>query len=460
MRGSMSAKTGTAALVQEAVRARGERVRRRDDLVAGPDPGRDAEQMQARGARGDGGRVGRADALGHELLEAVDRRPERESARAQHLEHELLLALAEIRPRERDRRHLLLHAGSAAWLGAAGRAAAPGWRPRRLQRRWASRANSSHWLQRSLRPCTVSRYACWISCVTGPGRADHLVVDLADRRHLGGRPDHEHLVGEVQVGADERLLDDAVAEILRDLDHGVARDADEDRRGEVGRVDHAVADDEDALARAVGDGALRGEEDRLVVAGAVGLAHGEHRVHVDAGRLRDVRDDVRADALPARDLGADPVPLALFAEIRAPGPRHDRDVDGVPHRRHAELAVADEGDRPQVAGRQLVGADHVPGRRLQLLDRVREVEVEKLRRPVQPLEVVGEAEDGRAALGLVGADPLEDARAVVQAVRADVDGRVGPVDQLAVHPDLLRLAHLRLVPSVAWRSANRTGAAT
>ena len=69
---------------------------------------------------------------------------------------------------------------------------------------------------------------------------------------------------------------------------------------------------------------------------------------------------------------------------------------------------------------------------------------------MQPLEVVGEAEDGSAALGLVGADPLEDARAVVQAVRADVDGRVAPVDQLAVHPDLLRLAHLRLVPSVAW----------
>ena len=27
---------------------------------------------------------------------------------------------------------------------------------------------SSQWLQRSLRPCTVSRYACWSSSVTGP----------------------------------------------------------------------------------------------------------------------------------------------------------------------------------------------------------------------------------------------------------------------------------------------------
>ena len=55
--------------------------------------------------------------------------------------------------------------------------------------------------------------------------------------------------------------------------------------------------------------------------------------------------------------------------------------------------------------------------------------------------MVGQPEDGRALVGLVAADALEDARAVVQAVRPDVDRRVGPVDELAVHPDLLGLAH-------------------
>src|SRR3954447_22896959 len=35
-----------------------------------------------------------------------------------------------------------------------------------------------------------------------PRAADDVVVDLADRRHLGGRAHHEHLVGEVEVGAD------------------------------------------------------------------------------------------------------------------------------------------------------------------------------------------------------------------------------------------------------------------
>src|SRR3954471_3248331 len=137
--------------------------------------------------------------------------------------------------------------------------------------------------------------------------ADDVVVDLTDRRHLGGRADHEHLVGEVQVGADQVLLDHRVAEVLCDLHDRVARDPGEDRRREIGRVQHAVADQEQALAGAVGEIALRGQQDRLVVAGAVRLPDREHRVEVHARRLRDVRDHVRTDTLPARDLDADAV---------------------------------------------------------------------------------------------------------------------------------------------------------
>ena len=44
---------------------------------------------------------------------------------------------------------------------------------------------------------------------------------------------------------------------------------------------------------------------------------------------------------------------------------------------------------------------------------------------------------------VVAADPFEDASAVVKSVHADVDLRVGPVDELAVHPDLLGLLHRR-----------------
>jgi hypothetical protein len=55
-------------------------------------------------------------------------------------------------------------------------------------------------------------------------------------------------------------------------------------------------------------------------------------------------------------------------------------------------------------------------------------------------------EDGGAAVGLIGADALEDARAVVEAVAEYVDVGVVPWDELAVHPDQLRLVHCFLPP--------------
>ena len=48
---------------------------------------------------------------------------------------------------------------------------------------------------------------------------------------------------------------------------------------------------------------------------------------------------------------------------------------------------------------------------------------------------------------VVAADALEDAGAVVEAVRAHVYASVVPVDQLAVHPDLVRGLHVRLLLS-------------
>jgi hypothetical protein len=52
------------------------------------------------------------------------------------------------------------------------------------------------------------------------------------------------------------------------------------------------------------------------------------------------------------------------------------------------------------------------------------------------------AEDrGTLGLGVVAADALEDAGAVVQAVREHVDLRVLPRDELAVHPNEVRCVH-------------------
>ena len=51
--------------------------------------------------------------------------------------------------------------------------------------------------------------------------------------------------------------------------------------------------------------------------------------------------------------------------------------------------------------------------------------------------------------------PSKTPGAVVEAVRADVDLRVGPVDELAVHPDLLGLAALQAPPFRVRRDVTR-----
>ena len=80
-----------------------------------------------------------------------------------------------------------------------------------------------------------------------------------------------------------------------------------------------------------------------------------------------------------------------------------------------------------------------------LLGRVGQRQVVELGRLLEPVEVVAVAEDRRAALGLVAADALEDAGAVVQPVAEHVDLRVLPGHELAVLPDQLSLLHGRRV---------------
>ena len=80
-------------------------------------------------------------------------------------------------------------------------------------------------------------------------------------------------------------------------------------------------------------------------------------------------------------------------------------------------------------------------RRAQLLARVRQRHVVHLGRALEAGQVVVETEDRRAPVRVVGADALEHRGAVVQAVREHVYLGVGPVDERAVHPDLLGFLH-------------------
>jgi hypothetical protein len=79
----------------------------------------------------------------------------------------------------------------------------------------------------------------------------------------------------------------------------------------------------------------------------------------------------------------------------------------------------------------------------QLLAVERDRHVVQLRRLEQAVHVGLVAEDGGPDLGVVAADALEDAGAVVQAVREYVDLRVLPGDELPVQPDEVRLLHVR-----------------
>ena len=81
---------------------------------------------------------------------------------------------------------------------------------------------------------------------------------------------------------------------------------------------------------------------------------------------------------------------------------------GILPRMDAQLAVAVERDRADVALREAVRTDELERRGAQLVDGVRQLHVEEPRRVVEPLQVVGEAKDGRPVVGLVAADPLED----------------------------------------------------
>ena len=59
----------------------------------------------------------------------------------------------------------------------------------------------------------------------------------------------------------------------------------------------------------------------------------------------------------------------------------------------------------------------------------------ELGRTQQAVDVLGVAEHGGPELGVVAADPLEHAGAVVQPVRQDVDLGVLTGDEISVHPD-------------------------
>ena len=189
--------------------------------------------------------------------------------------------------------------------------------------------------------------------------------------------------------------------------------------------------EEDVAARAFRDAAAPVEHERLGVTAAFGAMLLDRADHVEAGRLgpRRRRRRVRTTILGPREANAFQ-PL-LDREIGSPIPRGDRQVDPGGLGRDAHHLAAAPRDRAHVAVHEIVGLDRLPARLVDLLDRVGDLEVERLGAVDEALRVLGQLED----FAIVGTFPLEHGAGIVQAVAEDMKACFPPGDQLAVEPD-------------------------
>jgi hypothetical protein len=103
---------------------------------------------------------------------------------------------------------------------------------------------------------------------------------------------------------------------------------------------------------------------------------------------------------------------------------------GVLGRDRHHLAAA-PGDRAHIAVGLAVRLHGGALRRVELLDRIGDLEIEKLGRALEALRMLGAFED----FAPIGALALEDAGAVMQAMRQYVELGIAPRHELAVEPD-------------------------
>jgi hypothetical protein len=121
-------------------------------------------------------------------------------------------------------------------------------------------------------------------------------------------------------------------------------------------------------------------------------------------------------------------------EIARPFPGRDGEMDLVLLGRDAERFGAAPGDRPDVGVLLIVLVEHKLLGRVDLGHRVGNLEVENLRRILQPFGVLGALEN----LSAIGAFALEHAACVMQAVGQHTDLALGGGNELAVQPDQVR----------------------
>src|SRR3569623_2451006 len=264
--------------------------------------------------------------------------------------------------------------------------------------------------------------------------ADGAAVHFADRRHLGGGAGEEGLVGDVHLVAGDAFFAHLDAEVFGQFDHCGAGDAVE-RRREFGCVDHAVANDEDVFAAALGDIALGVEQHGFIAAAGERFVERQHRVQVIGVRLGLAHHDVHVMTGERAGAHLDAASQIFFAHVSAPGPGgdHHMSLQILGAQTHPLGAIDTHG--ADVAGFELVVAYHLPGGVVERRLVVRHFQAEDMRRAEQAVGVFTQTDDGRPALGLVSAYAFEYPETVMQSVGEHVHFRVAPGHQLALYPD-------------------------
>src|ERR1700722_41111 len=195
--------------------------------------------------------------------------------------------------------------------------------------------------------------------------------------------------------------------------------------------------DKDVLAGAFADKSVHVERNAFDVAVDDGFHFDELRVHVVSASFGHRRKRVRGQPRPGRD--AYVAALGFAAQIFSPRIINDVNLGGRIEGVDAGFSVAAQHDGPNVAGPHAVVADSFEHSLDDFIRGERYVNAVNLGGIDKALHVFAGAEDCRAGGQLVATNAFEDRRAVVNDVRHHVDGRVVPIDELAVMPNLVGL---------------------
>ena len=264
--------------------------------------------------------------------------------------------------------------------------------------------------------------------------ADGAVVYFADGGDFGGGAGKEGLIGAIEFIAGDAFFADFISGVVCQGDNGFAGDAFQ-RGGQVGGEDFPAPDDEDILARPFGDQSVDIQQQGFIISvfGDFGLGH--HGVEIVSARFGAAHADIDMMAGEGGGFDADAVFNGVLAEIGAPGPGGDDKVDGIVGGGDSEFSGAIEGEGTDIAGAEFVFADDCALGGGDLFGGGGQGHPDDAGGVHQPLGVVGQAKNGGAIGGVIGAHAFKDAGSIMEPVREDVDFGVPPGDKRAVHPN-------------------------